>query len=97
MLWAYLIVSDGMVEPLRLPHHAITYLEFSLFDVKMLINSVKITTISTLNKDEFFGMSSDDTELFLSDNYDVSAFKRTIKRLFSTISTSQFIPDMSIR
>ena len=42
-------------------------------------------------------MSSDDAELFLFDKYDVSAFKRTIKRVFSTISTSQFIPDMSIR
>ena len=68
----------------------------SLFNVKMPINSVKITTIFTLNKDEFFGMSSDDAELFLFDKYDVSAFKRTIKRVFSTISTSQFIPDMSI-
>ena len=42
-------------------------------------------------------MSSDDTELFLFDKYDVSAFKRSIKRVFSTISTSQFIPDISIR
>ena len=42
-------------------------------------------------------MSSDDVELFSFDKYDVSAFKRTIKRVFSTISTSQFIPDMSIR
>ena len=42
-------------------------------------------------------MSSDDVEVFLFDKYDVSAFKRTIKRVFSTISTSQFIPDMSIR
>ena len=42
-------------------------------------------------------MSSDDAELFLFDKYDVSALKRTIKRVFSTISTSQFIPDMSIR
>ena len=42
-------------------------------------------------------MSSDDAELFLFDKYDVSAFKRTITRVFSTISTSQFIPDMSIR
>ena len=68
----------------------------SLFNVKMSINSVKITTIFTLNKDEFFGMSSDDAEFFLFDKYDVSAFKRTIKRVFSTISTSQLIPDMSI-
>ena len=42
-------------------------------------------------------MSSDYVELFAFDKYDVSAFKRTIKRVFSTISTSQFIPDMSIR
>ena len=42
-------------------------------------------------------MSSYDGELFLFDKYDVSAFKRTIKRVFSTISTSQFIPDMLIR
>ena len=33
-------------------------------------------------------MSSDDVEVFLFDKYDVSAFKRTIKRVFSTISTS---------
>ena len=39
-------------------------------------------------------MSSDDVELFAFDKYDVSAFKRTIKRVFSTISTSQFIPNM---
>ena len=68
-----------------------------MFNVKILLDSVKITTIFTLNKDEFFGMSSDDDELFLFDKYDVSAFKRTIKRVFSTISTSQFIPDMLIR
>ena len=42
-------------------------------------------------------MSSDDAEIFLFDKYDVSALKRTIKRVFSTISTSQFIPDMLIR
>ena len=42
-------------------------------------------------------MSSADNELVSFDKYDVSAFKRTIKRVFSTISTSQFIPDMSIR
>ena len=42
-------------------------------------------------------MSSGDAEPFLSDKYDVSAFKRTIKCVFSTIYTSQFIPDMSIR
>ena len=42
-------------------------------------------------------MTSDHVELFVFDKYDVSAFKRTIKRVFSTISTSQFIPDMSIR
>ena len=39
-------------------------------------------------------MSSDDVEVFLFVKYDVSAFKRTIKRVFSTISTSQFIPDI---
>ena len=39
-------------------------------------------------------MSSDDVELLAFDKYDVSAFKRTIKRVFSTISTSQFIPNM---
>ena len=41
--------------------------------------------------------SSNDAELFQFDKYDVSAFKRTITRVFSTISTSQFIPNMSIR
>ena len=42
-------------------------------------------------------MVPSDFEIFMVEKYDVSAFKRTIKRVFSTISTSQFIPDMSIR
>ena len=40
-------------------------------------------------------MSSDDVELFAFDKYDVSAFKRTIVRVFSTISTPHLIPNMS--
>ena len=40
-------------------------------------------------------MSSDDAELFLFDKYDVSAFKRTIKLVLSTISNPRFIPNMS--
>ena len=63
----------------------------------MVVIFTEFIGIFTLNKDEFFGMSSDDAEIFLFDKYDVSALKRTIKRVFSTISTSQFIPDMSIR
>ena len=40
-------------------------------------------------------MSSDDVELFAFDKYDVSASKRTIVRVFSTISTPHLIPNMS--
>ena len=40
-------------------------------------------------------MSSDDVELFAIDKYDVSAFKRTIVRVFPTISTPHLIPNMS--
>ncbi len=40
-------------------------------------------------------MSSDGVELFAFDKYDVSASKRTITRVFPTISTSHFIPNMS--
>ena len=40
-------------------------------------------------------MSSDDVELFSFDKYDVSASKRTIVRVFQTISTPPLIPNMS--
>ena len=40
-------------------------------------------------------MSSDDNELVFFDKYDVSAFKRTIVRVFSTISTPHLILNMS--
>ena len=40
-------------------------------------------------------MSSDDVELFAFDKYDVSASKRTIVRVFPTISTPPLIPNMS--
>ena len=40
-------------------------------------------------------MSSDDVELFAFDKYDVSASKRTIVRVFPTISTPHLIPNMS--
>ena len=40
-------------------------------------------------------MSSDDVELFVFDKYDVSASKRTIVRVFSTISTPHLIENMS--
>ena len=42
-------------------------------------------------------MSSDHVELFAFDKYDVSAFECTIKRVFSTISTTHIIPNMQIR
>ena len=42
-------------------------------------------------------MSSDHVEHFSFGKYDVSAFKRTIKRVFSTISTPHLISDMPIR
>ena len=42
-------------------------------------------------------MSSDRVELFAFNKYDVSTFKRTIKRVFSTISTPRLGPDMPIR
>ena len=40
-------------------------------------------------------MSSDDVELLAFDKYDVSASKRTIARVFPTISTAPLIPNMS--
>ena len=40
-------------------------------------------------------MSSDDVELFAFDKYDVSASKRTIIRVFLTISTTHLIENMS--
>ena len=40
-------------------------------------------------------MSSDGVQLFAFDKYDVSASKRTIVRVFTTISTPHFIPNMS--
>ena len=40
-------------------------------------------------------MSSDDVELFSFDKYDVSVSKRTIVRVFLTISTPHLIPNMS--
>ena len=40
-------------------------------------------------------MSSDDVELFAVDKYDVSASKRTIVRVFPTISTAPLIPNIS--
>ena len=40
-------------------------------------------------------MSSDDVELFAFDKYGVSASKRTIVRVFPTISTPPLIPNMS--
>ena len=40
-------------------------------------------------------MSSDDVELFAVDKYDVSAPKRTIVRVFPTISTAPLIPNIS--
>ena len=40
-------------------------------------------------------MSSDQVELFVFDKYDVSPFKRIIKRVISTISTPHLIPNMS--
>ena len=40
-------------------------------------------------------MSSDDVELFAVDKYDVSASKRTIVRVFPTISTPHLIPNTS--
>ena len=40
-------------------------------------------------------MSSDDVELFAVDKYDVSASKRTIVRVFPTISTPHLIANMS--
>ena len=40
-------------------------------------------------------MSSDDVEFFTIDKYDVSAFKRTIKNEFQTISTRRLDPKMS--
>ena len=42
-------------------------------------------------------MSFDHAELFPFGKYDVSAFKRTIKRVFSTISTPHPISNMPIR
>ena len=62
----------------------------------MVVIFTEFIYILKLNKEEFFGMSSDDVELFLFGTYGVSAFKCTIKRVFSTISTSQLIPNMSI-
>ena len=59
-----------------------------LFNVKMVVIFTEFIGIFTFNKEEFFGMSSDDAELFLFDKYNVSAFKHTIKLVFSTISTS---------
>ena len=67
----------------------------SQFNVKMYIISVKFIDIFTLNLEEFFGMSSDDVALFAFDNYDVSSSKRTIVRVFPTISTPPLIPNMS--
>ena len=64
-------------------------------NVKMSINFTEIIDIFTLNQEEFFGMSSDDVELFSFDKYDVSASKRTIVRVFPTISTPHLIPNMS--
>ena len=40
-------------------------------------------------------MSSDGVELFVFDKCDVSASKRTIVRVFPTISTPHLIPNMS--
>ena len=40
-------------------------------------------------------MSSDDVELFAFDKYDVSGSKRTIVRVFPTISIPHLIPNMS--
>ena len=40
-------------------------------------------------------MSSDHVELFSFGKYDVSAFKRNIKRVFSTISTPHLIEIVS--
>jgi hypothetical protein len=51
--------------------------------------------IFTLDQEEFFGMSSDDVKLFAFDKHDVSASKRTILRVFPTISTPHLIPNMS--
>ena len=61
----------------------------------MSIISVKFIDIFTLDQEEFFGMSSDDVELFAFDKYDVSASKRTIVRVFPTISTPHLIANMS--
>ena len=40
-------------------------------------------------------MSSDGVELFAFDKYDVSASKRTIVRVFPSISNPHLIPNMS--
>ena len=61
----------------------------------MSIISVKFIDIFTLNQEEFFGMSSDGVELFAFDKYDVSASKRTIVRVFPSISNPHLIPNMS--
>ena len=61
----------------------------------MSIISVKFIDMFTLNYEEFFWMSSDDVELFAFDKYDISASKRTIVRVFPTISTPPLIPNMS--
>ena len=47
----------------------------------MSIKFTEIIDIFTLNEEEFFGMSSDDVELFALGKYDVSASKRTIVRI----------------
>ena len=60
-------------------------------------NLRKIMLILRLKWDEFFGMSSDVVELFFFDKYDVLAFKRTIKRVFSIISTPHLISNMLVR
>ena len=48
----------------------------------MIVTFTEFIGILTLNKEEFFGMSSDDVEFFTINKYDVSAFKRTIKNEF---------------
>ena len=69
----------------------------SQFNVKMFIISVKIIGIFTLDWEEFFGMSSGDVELFAFDKYGISASKRTIVRVFPTVSTPHLIPNMATK
>ena len=59
----------------------------SQFNVKSYEISKEFMHIFTVNCEEFFGMSSDDVKFFTINKYDVSAFKRTVKHEFLTVST----------